>query len=144
MLVADYSPFISRLNLLKGGRSGNCPSIQSSISGRQKNELFISGQYGESCTNACKRNKQRCDDQLIGLLLNCGNTGICGHTKKEWSTVINCNINDIQIQYTGQIKRAAPGKHKNGQCISTIGRHLSCDGKHEEMKRACICTSGTN
>jgi hypothetical protein len=145
LLVADYSPFMSRLNVLKGNGKTGCSSISTQTSARQTNEMFIGAEFGESCTEACVKRNQKCDDRLIGVLLDCGNQGICGATKKEWSKLIDCDStgkNKMEKQLTGLMKRAAPGRSRRGKCISTIGRHLSCNGKHESMKRVCVCSTG--
>ena len=139
LLVADYSPFRSRLK----ANDGVCQGLSGSYSrqsARQPGEIFVGGAMGESCVETCEKKKKVCDDRLIGLLLDCGDSGVCGETKKEWSKIIDCDSSKrMDVQLTGLMKRAAPGMSKNGKCISTIGRHLSCAGKHDQMKRVCVC-----
>ena len=137
LLVADYSPFASRMKVQGKG----CRGIGSSESARQPGETFVAGNVGESCTAACKRNGATCQDKMVGLLIDCGDRGICGATKKEWSGVLDCQMDSFRNLLTGDLKRAAPGISSSGQCIKTIGRHLSCLGKNDNIKRACICSS---
>ena len=139
LLVADYSPFASRITLSAGGNT--CNGIYSTKSAIQNEEKFVAGKLGESCTDACKRNYAACEDSMIGLLMDCGNQGVCGATKKAWSDVLNCPITGYTNLLTGDLKRAAPGKTKSGKCITTIGRHLSCQGKNKAVARVCVCNA---
>lgn len=136
LLVAEYSPFASRIKLDDNG----CRGVGSSSSARQGSEKFVAGIEGESCDDVCGKSGAKCNDQLIGMLMNCGDQGVCGATKKEWSMLLGCRTGSFETLLTGDLKRAAPGITTDGKCVQTIGRHLSCQGKHPKMKRACVCS----
>jgi hypothetical protein len=137
LLVAEYSPFASRIKL--DGRG--CLGVSSTTSARQGSEKFVAGVQGESCDEVCEKSGAKCDDRLVGMLMNCGDQGVCGATKSEWSELLRCRPGSFETKLTGDLKRAAPGITASGKCVQTIGRHLSCQGKHPTMKRACVCST---
>ena len=80
-----------------------------------------------------------CDEKRLGLLIHCGNNGACGSTFRAWSNVIGCGGQPFSSLTRGPTKNAAPARKKDGHCVETIGRHLSCEGKGAGMIRACVC-----
>ena len=144
LVVAKYSPYASRLNV-RPCQLRNIPAIPSlSAIRKDKGEIFIAGKPGQSCSDACaSRNGGGlvCDDKRLGLLIHCGNTGICGATFHEWSAVLECDKKTFSALNAGPSKNAAPGRDKDGRCKETIGRHLTCSGRSDGMTRACVCVN---
>ena len=106
-----------------------------------KAEDIIVSLEGESCTETCVKwngvggqGHYRCVDSLLPKLLFSG-------IRKLLVNKLNCQSGNIRDGSNSKFRNVAPAIHNDNKCYTTLGRHLMCHAKMDQVKRLCVCTT---
>ena len=109
-------------------------------SGMQAEDIIVSTE-GESCTETCVKwngvggqGHYRCVDSLLPKLLFSG-------IRKLLVNKLNCQSGNIRDGSNSKFRNVAPAIHNDNKCYTTLGRHLMCHAKMDQVKRLCVCTT---
>ena len=109
-----------------GGGDGDAEAPKDASGG-----VPVGGDYGESCSDVCRKRGMACEDSALHAVNNCNSlTALFKCTK--------CERNEGPDQPCQVNPSAGIGTH--GECLLKSNTDtLTCEGKHPKTRRACVC-----